>query len=503
MAYIQGHAREQMLLIPASVEDYVGAENPVRFIEAFVDDLDLAAAGFVRAMSKATGRPGYAPGDLLKLYLYGYLNRLRSSRMLAAETGRNLEVIWLLRGLRPDFRTIADFRCDNRVAFKAVFRAFVLLCRRLDLFGRELLAVDGTRLKAVNSRRRNFTRQKLADWIKLADERIEEYLTHLDRADRSEVEADGAAQRAATLRAKIARMRERRQMHTTMLADLVASGESQISLTDHDARGMATHPKVGVGYNAQVAVDAKHKLIVEQHVTNAGSDLGLLAQTAGAARELLGVERIDAVADKGYYKGEDIAACDEVGVIPYVARPQRGAAVFAGRFAKDEFTYDEAGDFYRCPSGHRLDPLHRSEKNGHRSIYYSNRPACRGCPLKPQCSAGNARRIERWEGEAVLDKMAKPKPSIFRRGPGRAEILTAASVPSPRRKIATSSPVIIRPITSSRASSVDQAATYQRLRMNSIGDPAYRGIRPTLPSLEWSSACGPSQAGPGGYRGRS
>lgn len=191
-----------------------------------------------------------------------------------------------------------------------------------------------------------------------------------------------------------------------MLAKLVASGESQISLTDPDARGMATHPKVGVGYNAQVAVDAKYKLIVEQHVTNAGSDLGLLAQTAGAARELLGVERINAVADKGYYKGEDIAACEEVGVTPYVARPQRGAAVAAGRVAKDEFAYDSAGDFYRCPGGQRLNPAQHSERDGHRSIFYSNRPACKDCALKTQCTGGSARRIERWEGEVVLDRMA-------------------------------------------------------------------------------------------------
>ena len=405
-----------MLLLPTSVDDYVAADNPVRFIEAFVDDLDLGEAGFHRSRPNATGRPGYAPDDLLKLYLYGYLNRVRSSRRLAAEAGRNLEAIWLLRGLRPDFRTIADFRRDNRDAFKAVFRAFVALCRRLDLFGRELLAVDGTRLKAVNSRRRNFTREKLAEWIKRVDERIEKYLSSLDCAD--EAESDGATLRAAALAAKIAKMRERRQAHEAMLAELVASGESQISLTDPDARGMATHPKVGVGYNAQVAVDAKHKLIVEQHVTNAGSDLGLLAQTACAARELLGVERIDAVADMGYYKGEDIEACEGVGVTPYVARPQRGAAVREGRFAKDEFFYDSAGDFYRCPGDHHLVPVQQSEKNGHRSIHYSNKDACRDCALKPQCTGGSARRIARWEGEAVLDRMAErlaARPDILAR----------------------------------------------------------------------------------------
>jgi transposase len=303
MGYIEGHSRDQMLLLPASVDDYVAADNPVRFIAAFVDDLDLGELGFGRSRPKATGRPGYDPADLLKLYLYGYLNRVRSSRCLAAETARNLEVIWLLGGLRPDFRTIADFRRANRASFKPLFRSFVLLCRRLDLFGRELVAVDGTRLKAVNSRKRNFTRQKLAGWIKQADERVGEYLARLDRADHAEAEAEGAARRAAVLTAKIARMRERRERHSAMLADLVASGESQMSLTDPDARGMATQPKVGVGYNAQVAVDARHKLIVEQYVTNSGSDLGFLAQTASAAREVLGVEQIDAVADKGYYKG--------------------------------------------------------------------------------------------------------------------------------------------------------------------------------------------------------
>lgn len=407
MGYIEGHSRDQMLLLPASVDDYVAADNPVRFIAAFVDDLDLGDLGFDRYRPKATGRPGYDPADLLKLYLYGYLNRVRSSRCLAAEAGRNLEVIWLLGGLRPDFRTIADFRRGNRAAFKPLFRAFVLLCRKLDLFGRELVAVDGTRLKAVNSRKRNFTQQKLAGWIKLADERIEEYLGWLDRADRAEIEAQGAARRAATLEAKLARIRKRRELHQAMLAELVASGESQLSLTDPDARGMAMHPKVGVGYNAQVAVDARHKLIVEQNVTNSGSDLGFLAETAGAAREVLGVEQIDAVADKGYYKGEDIAVCEDVGVVPYVARPQRGLAVASGYFNRSEFRYDPEADCYVCPSGDRLDPYTRARKEEHVSIRYTNMRACQVCALKPQCTSGSRRTIDRWENEAVLERMAE------------------------------------------------------------------------------------------------
>jgi transposase len=265
----------------------------------------------------------------------------------------------LLGGLRPDFRTIADCHRANRAAFKPLFRSLVLLCRRLGLFGRELVAMDGTRLKAVNSRKRNFTRQKLAGWISHADERIEEYLARLDLANRAEAEAEGAARRAAALEAKIGRMRERRELHSAMLADLVASGESQLSLTDPDARGMATHPKVGVGYNAQVAVDARHKLIVEQYVTNSGSDLGFLAQTASAAREVLGVKRIDAVADKGYYEGKGIAACEDVGVVPYVVRPQRDPGINGGYFAKSECRYDAEEDCYICLGDPRLDPYTR------------------------------------------------------------------------------------------------------------------------------------------------
>jgi len=405
MAYIEGHARDQALLLPASVEDYVAADSPVRFIDAFVDDLDLGEARFVRAQPKATGRPGYDPADMLKLYLYGYLNRVRSSRRLEAEATRNLELIWLLRGLRPDYKTIADFRRDNRISFKAVFRAFVTLCRKLDLFGRELLAVDGTRLKAVNNPGRNFSRDKLARYMAVADERLEEYLAELDAIDRGE---DGHGPgRGEALAAKIARLRERRQAQQAMLDQLTASGESQISLTDPDARAMVTGQKTTVGYNAQVAVDARHKLIVEQHVTNAATDMGLLAITAGAAREALDVERIDAVADMGYYKGEDIEACEAAGITPYVARPERGSAVANGRFPKERFTYDPAADAYHCPGGQLLDTRYRSVTRGHVSIQYSSPAACAACTIRARCTGGRWRRINRWENEAVLERMAK------------------------------------------------------------------------------------------------
>src|SRR5271155_672060 len=280
MAHISGFERDQLLLLPEAVDDYVGSDNPVRFIDAFVDGLDLVEAGFGRVQPKATGRPGYAPGDLLKLYIYGYLNRVRSSRRLETECHRNVEVIWLLRTLKPDFKTIADFRRDNRAAFRAVFRQFVLLCRRLALYGRELLAVDGTRIKAVNNKDRNFTRSSLREFIRRADERLEDYLKRLDEGD---VE-DGGGARTKNLAEKIAALSEKRGRYQAMLAQLDRTGEDQISLTDPDSRAMAAHTKVGVGYNIQVAVDAKNKLIVEQAVTNQVVDLGLLTQTAEPAR---------------------------------------------------------------------------------------------------------------------------------------------------------------------------------------------------------------------------
>ena len=265
MAHISGHDRSQTLLFPESVDDYVGPDNPVRFIDVFVNGLDLATAGFIGVEPKATGRPGYAPADLLKLYIYGYLNRIRSSRRLEAETHRNIEVIWLVRHLKPDFKTIADFRRDNRAAFKPVFREFVLLCRQLDLFGRELLAVDGTRLKAVNNKDRNFTRASLEQFIRKADERLADYLRRLDDGDVEEG-GTGGSLRVPNLAEKIEAIRTKRDRLRSLLEGLERTGESQISLTDPDSRAMAAHTRVAVGYNAQIAVDAKHKLIVEQAV---------------------------------------------------------------------------------------------------------------------------------------------------------------------------------------------------------------------------------------------
>jgi transposase len=415
MAHISGFERSQLLLLPEAVDDYVGADNPVRFIDAFVDGLDLSAAGFVRVAPGATGRPGYAPGDLLKLYIYGYLNRVRSSRRLEAECHRNIEVIWLLRTLKPDFRTIADFRSDNRLAFRSVFRQFVLLCRRLDLFGRELLAVDGTRIKAVNNKDRNFTKNSLEKFIKAADERVDEYLRRLDEGDVAEVGTGGA--RTKNLAEKIEALRNKRHRYEAMLADLERTGESQISLTDPDSRAMAAHTKVAVGYNIQVAVDAKNKMIVEQAVTNQVVDMGLLTQTAEPARAILDVETIDVVADRGYFKIEDVEACEKAGLTPYVPRPQRGSSVRSGFFRKDEFRYDAEQDAYICPAGQVLSTRYESKLRELKKIDYANRAACPVCPLRSRCTK-DFRKVSRLENEAVLDRMAarlKARPEILDR----------------------------------------------------------------------------------------
>ena len=403
MKHIQGNPRSQTLLLPACVDDYVGPDNVVRFIEAFVDSLDLAAAGFDRTLPKATGRPGFDPGDLLKLYIYGYLNRVRSSRRLEAETHRNLEVIWLMRQLQPDFKTIADFRRDNKTAFRQVFREFVVLCRSLDLFGRALIAVDGTRLKAVNSGQRNFTKGKLAKAMAESDERLTRYLKQLDEADKDDTTP---TTRVDNLEEKIAAIKERRARLEEHRAELEASGEDQISLTDPDARAMHSSSRIGVGYNIQIAVDTKHKLIAEQQVHNNVSDLGLLTETADAARENLGVDHIDVVADRGYYKIEDIEDCEAAGVTPYVPKPLRGSAVKNGFFTKEQFHYDADADVLICPGGENLEPRYKSKIRDNDAIGFVNTKACKACDLRARCTNAAFRKVTRYANEAILDRMA-------------------------------------------------------------------------------------------------
>ena len=310
-----------------------------------------------------------------------------------------------MRTLKPDFKTVADFRRDNRAAFRAVFRQFVLLCRRLDLYGRELLAVDGTRIKAVNNKDRNFTRSSLRAFIRAADERLEDYLKRLDEGD-VEDGATGGGARTKNLAEKIAALSEKRGRYQAMLAQLERTGEDQISLTDPDSRAMAAHTRIAVGYNIQVAVDAKNKLIVEQAVTNQVVDMGLLTQTAEPARQVLGVETIDVVADRGYFKIEDIEACEKTGCVPHVPKPQRGSSVREGLFRKDEFRYDGGLDAYVCPAGKLLTPIRHGRLRDLERVDYGNPKACRACPLRAQCTT-DARSVFRLENEDVLDRMAE------------------------------------------------------------------------------------------------
>ncbi|MCX7324060.1 MAG: IS1182 family transposase, partial [Hyphomicrobiales bacterium] len=369
---------------------------------------------FVRAAAKATGWPGHAPGDLLKLYIYGYLNCVRSSRRLEAEANCNIEVMWLLRRLRPDFKTIADFRRDNAKAFRKVFRSFVLACRDLDLFGRELLAIDGTRIKAVNNKDRNHTQRSLESFIQQADARLDDYLRRLDESD-ADRGGKGGGSRTDNLAPKITAPREKRGRYLAILDDLKRSGEDQVSLTDLDCRAMMGNGRVQVACNVQIAVDVKHKLIAEQEVSNAPVDMGLLTETAKAACEMLGVSTIDAVGDRGYFKTEAIVVCEAAGIVPQVPKPQRGPAVHEGFFRKDEFRYLADQDAYVCPGGQVLATRTESKLRDLKKVDYSNRHACSVCPLQPRCTT-RLRKVSRIEGEEVLERIAerlKARPELL------------------------------------------------------------------------------------------
>jgi transposase len=330
-----GTDRSQVLLLPECIEDYVGPANPVRLLDAFVGSLDLFALGFARAIPAETGRPPYAPGDLLRLYLYGYLHRIRSSRALERECHRNVEVIWLLGRLAPDFKTIADFRRDHRQSFKAVHRQFYLLCQKLGLFGGQLVAIDGTKLCAVNAREANFNQKKLKELIARADARLEEYLKQLDASDATEAHEEQLTR--AQLEEKIAALREKKEWHEELLAQLEESDEKQLSTTDPDARKMHAAQGTVVAYNAQSAVDDKHKLIVAEDVTNDVTDLQQLSGMAIAAKETLGVDRLEAVADLGYSNNAEVSLCVQRSITPYLRKADTSANTALGLYAKKDF----------------------------------------------------------------------------------------------------------------------------------------------------------------------
>jgi transposase len=403
--FIDGEDRMQQTLLPHSLEDYVSEENPVRVIEVFIDELDLAALGFSGMTPAATGRPAYHPSTLLKIYLYGYLNRLQSSRRLEREAQRNIELMWLVGRLAPDFKTIADFRKDNGAAIRAVCGQFVELCRRLKLFTRAVVAIDGSKFKAVNNRDKNYTVAKVTGRMEQVDASIARYLRALDRADREEGEV--AEAKSVRLKEKIAGLRQQMQALKAMEQMVQDAPDQQVSLTDPDARSMATSGKgtATVGYNVQIAVDAEHHLIVAHEVINQGYDRHQLAPMAFKAQQAAGCEQITVLADRGYFTGDQVLSCEGTGVAPIVPKTLTSSGAKRGLFTRQDFIYDAEHDHYTCPAGAKLTKIHRRVDHTEDFDRYRHLSACFTCPLRPRCTPTKLRRIKRWENEDVLDRM--------------------------------------------------------------------------------------------------
>ncbi|ABM38852.1 IS1182 family transposase [Polaromonas naphthalenivorans] len=404
--YIQGRDRSQITL-PGRLDDYIGQDNPVRVVDAFVDALDLAELEFARMTPAVTGRPGYHPAVLLKLYLYGYLNRIQSSRRLERECQRNIELMWLIGCLTPDFKTIADFRKDNGAGIRNVCRHFVMLCRELKLLTQAVVAIDGSKFKAVNNRERNYTSGKIERREREIDESIQRYLNALQTLDRTQpAELPAKTER---LQGKVQKMRQRLQELKEIKAQVEMQPDKQLSLTDSDARAMSTHSMKGtalVGYNVQTVVETQHHLIVAHEVTNTASDRAQLSKQARAALEAMGVRQLQALADRGYYSGPELKACEDAGIAACVPKPMTSNARAQARFGKDDFIYMARDDEYLCPARQRAIHRFTREEDGLQiHVYWSS--ACPACPMKAQCTTSNYRRIRRWEHEAVMEAVQR------------------------------------------------------------------------------------------------
>ena len=405
--FVEGINREQATLFPEYLEDWIDKDNPVRAIDAFVDRLDLSGLGFEGVAPEVTGRPSYHPSGLLKLYIYGYLSRVQSSRRLEREAGHNVEVMWLTCRLVPDHKTIADFRKDNGPAIKRVCAQFIELCRQMGLLTMSSVAIDGSKFKAVNTRDKNFTRNKVERRRAQLEESMARYLAQLDTADRQEPSEELAA-KTDHLKEKLVKLESEMQRLAAMEKLMLASPDQQISLTDPDSRSMATSGRGSgvVGYNVQVAVDTDHHLIIAHEVTNTGSDRAQLANIASQAKDVLGVDKLEAVADRGYYSGEEILACDKAGIAVTLPKPITSGMEARGRFGKQDFVYLGDEDVYRCPAGEKLNYHYTNEEDGQQlRRYWTN--ACRDCALKPRCTTGKQRRITRWEHEHVLEAVQR------------------------------------------------------------------------------------------------
>jgi transposase len=405
--FVEGTDRHQSTLFPECLEDWICEDNPVRVIDVFVDELDLADLRFNGIDPEVTGRPSYHPSVLLKLYIYGYLNRVQSSRRLEREAGRNVEVMWLTGRLVPDHKTIADFRKDNGPAIRRVCAQFVALCREIGLLTKPSVAIDGSKFKAVNNRDKNFTRAKMERRLAQIEESVARYLGQLDTADLQEP-SEALAVKTAHLKDKLAKLASEVERLKAIEKAMLASPDQQVSLTDPDARSMATSGRGSgvVGYNVQVAVDTEHHLIVTHEVTNTGSDRSQLANVALQAKEVLGADRLDVVADRGYFNSPEILTCDQAGITVTLPKPMTSTAKSDGRFGKQDFVYLSAEDVYRCPAGEKLNYRYTNEENG-KTLHRYWTTACPPCPLKAQCTPGAQRRITRWEHEPVLDAVQR------------------------------------------------------------------------------------------------
>ena len=401
--FVEEADRGQWTLLPECLDDFIDESNPVRVIDVFVDALDLAEMSFEGVEPAATGRPSYHPSVLLKLYIYGYLNRVQSSRRLEREAGRNVEVMWLLGRLAPDHKTIADFRKENGLALRKVCARFVELCREMGLLATASVAIDGSKFKAVNNRDKNFTRAKVERRRAQLEESVARYLSQLDTADRQEP-SEALATNVTRLTEKLTKLKEEMGKLAVYEKQMLASPDQQISLTDPDSRSMATSGRGSgvVGYNVQVAVDTEHHLIVAHEVTNSGSDRAQLAKMAKQAKAVLKTETLEAVADRGYFNSPEILACHEAGITVTLPKPDTSGAKVDGRFGKRDFAYLPDEDAYRCPAGERLPYRYTTEEDGKMLRRYWT-TACQTCSLKSRCTPGPERRITRWEHEHLLE----------------------------------------------------------------------------------------------------
>ncbi len=405
--FIEGVDRSQTTLFPDRLEDWIDDDNPVRAIDVFVDELELGELGFERVAPRATGRPAYHPAVLLKLYIYGYLNRVQSSRRLEREAGRNVEVMWLTGRLAPDYKTIADFRKDNGRAIRKVCAQLVALCRELDLFAEACVAIDGSKFKAVNSRGRNVTRGKMKRRLEEIEKKVERYLQQLDTADRQEPSV-ARTNKKTRLTDKIATLKEATQRLKSLEAEMLAAPDQQISLTDADARSMATKAQGSgvVGYNVQAAVETTHHLIVAHDVINEGHDRGQLAAMSKKAKAALGTDKLEVVADAGYFSGEKILECDKADITATLPKPLTSGNRLKGMFVKEDFRYAAEDDVYICPAGERLTHRFTNVENGLTlRRYWTN--ACQTCAIKDRCTEGKQRRITRWEHEHVVEAVER------------------------------------------------------------------------------------------------